>query len=70
MIYPQNGDSFVTIDSVTSFHPMYTSLPPTPCYFFYPSWFICLVPDIGVTFLYGFGILSARLHLLSAGGTG
>jgi len=24
MLYPQNGDSVVTIDSVTSFHPMYT----------------------------------------------
>ena len=24
MLYPQNDDSFVTIDSVTSFHPMYS----------------------------------------------
>ena len=24
MLYPQNGDSFVTIDSVTSLHPVYT----------------------------------------------
>ena len=22
MVYPQNGDSFVTIDSATSLHPM------------------------------------------------
>ena len=26
MLYPQNGDGFVTIDSVTSLHPMYTQL--------------------------------------------
>jgi len=25
-LYPQNGDSIVTIDSVTSFHPMYTEI--------------------------------------------
>jgi len=25
MLYPQNGDSFVTIDSLTSLHPMYIS---------------------------------------------
>jgi len=24
MLYPQNGDSFVTIDSVTSLHPVYS----------------------------------------------
>jgi len=24
VLYPQNGDRIVTIDSVTSFHPMYT----------------------------------------------
>ena len=24
MLYPQNGDSIVTIDSVTSLHPVYT----------------------------------------------
>jgi len=24
MLYPQNDDSFVTIDSVTSFHPVYS----------------------------------------------
>jgi len=24
VLYPQNDDSFVTIDSVTSFHPMYS----------------------------------------------
>ena len=26
MLYPQNGDSFVTIDSVTSLHPIYCFL--------------------------------------------
>jgi len=26
MLYPQNGDSVVTIDSVTSLHPMYIEL--------------------------------------------
>ena len=26
MLYPQNGDSFATTDSVTSLHPMYISL--------------------------------------------
>jgi len=26
MLYPQNGDRIVAIDSVTSFHPMYNSL--------------------------------------------
>jgi len=25
MLYPQNGGRIVAIDSVTSFHPMYTS---------------------------------------------
>ena len=25
MLYPQNGDRVVTIDSVTSVHPIYTS---------------------------------------------
>ena len=25
MLYPQNGDRIVTIDSVTSFHPMYST---------------------------------------------
>jgi len=24
MLYPQNGDSFVTMDSVTSLHPVYS----------------------------------------------
>ena len=24
VLYPQNGDRIVTIDSVTSFHPVYT----------------------------------------------
>ena len=27
MLHPQNGDSFVTIDSVTSLHPMYSYSP-------------------------------------------
>ena len=26
VLYPQNGDRIVTIDSVTSLHPMYTLL--------------------------------------------
>ena len=26
MLYPQNGDSIVAIDSVTSFHPVYSGL--------------------------------------------
>ena len=29
MLYPQNGGSFVTIDSVTSFHPVNTHRPTT-----------------------------------------
>jgi len=30
MLYPQNGDRFVTIDSVTSLHPVYSETDERP----------------------------------------
>ena len=29
MLYPQNGDRIMAIDSVTSLHPLYTNTPVT-----------------------------------------
>jgi len=35
VLYPQNGDRIVTIDSVTSLHPMYN--------FFNPRWAMAMI---------------------------
>ena len=38
MLYPQNGDRIVTIDSVTSLHPVYTELSDVAKHWTYKLW--------------------------------
>ena len=51
MLYPQNGDRFVIIDSVTSLHLLYTMYPYSACSVARFVICVCLAESVGIPFV-------------------